>query len=461
MGGSSSAMAPCQYYWNHGYCVPSNGKCGLGTKTISPVIIEPPRYGGMECPGKMIVTCEASPCPSFDLGDYSGGNMLLWNIPGWYGTVPEYEDSSSSNCGTYPKPGSCNINDTNNINSWLIANSVKLAPKVNASGTDFSNVNFSILVWNMDKDNVHSIMGSGNLANWRDDDDPSDNALLNTDNIPTTHYPHDGWALIESEYAGKEFKYYTYKRLDGQVVWNDDTTDEKKTYEEDPEIGERGFDDDLQETYYLPKLGETHNGFTRIRPEYPDISDSVLVNSVFTNSTLSYVNLTNADLTGATLTNATLTGTTLSGATLTGADLTGIKSGNVTSSTTTKLPENWKLINGYMVGPKANLTGSTFSRNADTDDIIVNNHSLKNTNINLIGHIINNKTKNQFNDNINIAPLSLDEKYTISGEKYTISGENLSELVNNNETLKTNKINLMQNIIDNKIKNLFQNRHLI
>lgn len=209
------------------------------------------------------------------------------------------------------------------------------------------------------------------------------------------------------------------------------------------------FDRDYKEVYYLPKLGETHNGFTRIRPEYPDISDSVLVNSVFTNSTLSYVNLTNVDLTGATLTNANLTGTTLSGATLTGADLTGIKSGNVTSSTTTKLPENWKLINGYMVGPKANLTGSTFSRNADTDDIIVNNHSLKNTNINLIGHIINNTTKIQLNDNINIAPLSL-------YEKYPISGENLSELVNNTETLKTSKINLKKILLITKLRIYFK-----
>lgn len=73
-------------------------------------------------------------------------------------------------------------------------------------------------------------MGSGFLAHFRDDDVPSENSLLNIDNIPTTYYPHKGWELIEREYAGKEFIYYTYKKLDGTYLWNDGTDDDRKTY---------------------------------------------------------------------------------------------------------------------------------------------------------------------------------------------------------------------------------------
>lgn len=161
-----------------------------------------------------------------------------------------------------------------------------------------------------------------------------------------------------------------------------------------------------------------------------------------------------ADLTGADLTGVSLIDVDLTGADLSNSNLTGVRSENIVWNdyNDAKVPNGWKLIDGYLVGSSANLTGVTFNKSADTDNIIENNHSLKNTNIKLIEHNINNKITNLLN--INFAPISFNYKYPISGD-------NLLDLVNNNEALKTNNINLMKNIIDNKIKNLFQNRHLI
>ena len=67
---------------------------------------------------------------------------------------------------------------------------------------------------------------------------------------------------------------------------------------------------------------------------------------------LNEANLTGADLLGATLTNATLTGATLSRATL-----TNVQSGGITGDGVS-LPFDWQLFNGYLVGPGANLTGA-------------------------------------------------------------------------------------------------------
>ena len=65
--------------------------------------------------------------------------------------------------------------------------------------------------------------------------------------------------------------------------------------------------------------------------------------------------LTGADLSGANLTNASLTG-----ATLTGADLSGVISGNIIG-TPSSLPTNWSLVNKYLIGPYANLTGANLA----------------------------------------------------------------------------------------------------
>jgi len=74
------------------------------------------------------------------------------------------------------------------------------------------------------------------------------------------------------------------------------------------------------------------------------------------------VNLTNDDFAGANFAGANLSGAvftnmTLNGAHLAGANLTGIISGGI-SGTPATLPPNWKLVNGYLIGPGADLSSS-------------------------------------------------------------------------------------------------------
>ena len=54
---------------------------------------------------------------------------------------------------------------------------------------------------------------------------------------------------------------------------------------------------------------------------------------------------------------ARLTGATLTGATLTGARLGFVVSGGIVGSPRA-LPGPWRLRNGYLVGPRANLAGA-------------------------------------------------------------------------------------------------------
>ena len=81
---------------------------------------------------------------------------------------------------------------------------------------------------------------------------------------------------------------------------------------------------------------------------------------------LKYANLTGADLSDANLTGADLTYVNLTGADLTGADLTNatlskVKSGGITGNSDTKLPTNWQLTNGYLIGQLADLTNADLS----------------------------------------------------------------------------------------------------
>ena len=72
-----------------------------------------------------------------------------------------------------------------------------------------------------------------------------------------------------------------------------------------------------------------------------------------------------ADLTGADLTGANLYGADLTGAVLTGADLSGIRSGNITGTPT--LPSGYQMVNGYIIGPGADLSGADLT-GADLSD---------------------------------------------------------------------------------------------
>jgi len=74
---------------------------------------------------------------------------------------------------------------------------------------------------------------------------------------------------------------------------------------------------------------------------------------------LTNADLTNAILTGSVLNGADLTGANLTGADLTGADLTNIKSGKIKGNP--RLPNGYKLINGYIIGPRVNLTGAVLT----------------------------------------------------------------------------------------------------
>jgi uncharacterized protein YjbI with pentapeptide repeats len=65
---------------------------------------------------------------------------------------------------------------------------------------------------------------------------------------------------------------------------------------------------------------------------------------------------------GANLARANLSGLNLDGIDLSASELNGISSGEVTGNP--KLPPNWKLLGGYLVGPTANLVGADL-RNLD------------------------------------------------------------------------------------------------
>ena len=62
----------------------------------------------------------------------------------------------------------------------------------------------------------------------------------------------------------------------------------------------------------------------------------------------------------ANLNNSNLSGADLSGADLSNAELSGTISGNITG-TPIALPTDWKLTQGYLVGPYANLSGADLS----------------------------------------------------------------------------------------------------
>ena len=75
------------------------------------------------------------------------------------------------------------------------------------------------------------------------------------------------------------------------------------------------------------------------------------------------VDLSGANLAGASLGSYNLKGANLAGANLTGGvlggQLTGVKSGGITGTPTLSSP--WQLINGYLVGPGANLSGANLA----------------------------------------------------------------------------------------------------
>lgn len=99
-----------------------------------------------------------------------------------------------------------------------------------------------------------------------------------------------------------------------------------------------------------------------------------------------YVNLENALLRDSNLNNINITG-----ANLTGANLNRITSSNVTHDENTKLPENYKIVNGYIVGANVILEDNIDFRSADLTGVSFSNVNVKSadfTGANLTGTIL-------------------------------------------------------------------------
>ncbi len=98
----------------------------------------------------------------------------------------------------------------------------------------------------------------------------------------------------------------------------------------------------------------------------PDVN---LTGANLTGADLTGVNLTGADLTNANLTNATLTNATLTSAWMNNANLTnvnlmGVRSSYIRGKPT--LPTNYRIINGYIVGPGQDLRRADLGRGPNT-----------------------------------------------------------------------------------------------
>ena len=72
---------------------------------------------------------------------------------------------------------------------------------------------------------------------------------------------------------------------------------------------------------------------------------------------LSATNLTGTNFTGSNLTNVNFQFANLTGTNLTSSNLTGVTSGSI-QGTPSSLPTSWVQVNGYLVGPGANLVGA-------------------------------------------------------------------------------------------------------
>ncbi len=88
-----------------------------------------------------------------------------------------------------------------------------------------------------------------------------------------------------------------------------------------------------------------------------DLTGADLAGADLGSTDLSGATLAGTDLTGAVLTEATLSETDLAGAQLTGTELSGATSGGIIGEPSA-LPEDWRLVDGYLVGPDADLAGA-------------------------------------------------------------------------------------------------------
>jgi uncharacterized protein YjbI with pentapeptide repeats len=108
-----------------------------------------------------------------------------------------------------------------------------------------------------------------------------------------------------------------------------------------------------------------------------NLSGRDLAGVVLSGDNLSGADLSGTDLSGAQLDSSQLTGVNISGADLSGGNLGGASSGAVTTSPATSLPANWTALDGYLIGPSANLTGADLAglnlSGADLKDSVLTN----------------------------------------------------------------------------------------
>ena len=157
--------------------------------------------------------------------------------------------------------------------------------------------------------------------------------------------------------------------------------------------------------------------------------DNAVVNSnscSLSSSNLTGADLNDADLADANLTDANLTDANLSGAILDNATLDEVVSGGIKGQPKS-LPDNWSINNGYLIGPKANLTDANLNSAdlKDADLAVANLYGTNLTGANLTGSNLNAATLRDAN----------------------LSDANLSDAIISNAIL--NKANLSGAILDN------------
>jgi uncharacterized protein YjbI with pentapeptide repeats len=102
----------------------------------------------------------------------------------------------------------------------------------------------------------------------------------------------------------------------------------------------------------------------RARLNATRLNGANLTGANLTGANMRYARLNDAEMLGAILDGANMTGAELNGAELSGAQLQNAKTGKI-DGTPRSLPDEWKLVGKALVGPCANLEGASFSFGGD------------------------------------------------------------------------------------------------
>lgn len=152
-------------------------------------------------------------------------------------------------------------------------------------------------------------------------------------------------------------------------------------------------------------------GSTELLPEGWKIVGGYLIGPT---ANLSNSDLEAKDLTNVNLSYAVVTNSNLNSSDLTGANLMGIKSGNVKGYPI--LPEGWRIINGYLIGPSADVTDADLS-GSDLSGIDLSGTNFSRSNLTNVNFTNTNITNANFmGANLtNITPMSIYENIDLTG----------------------------------------------